>query len=57
MPSWLESLLLTLTFLAGVAAVAVGAGLVYLPAGLIVGGLLAVLCAAGYARAAARAPS
>lgn len=37
-------------FVLGLAAVAVGAGLVYTPAGLIVGGLLLAGCAWLYAR-------
>lgn len=54
MPSWLESSLLTFTFLAGAALVAVGAGLVYTPAGLIVAGLLLVAVAGLVARGSRR---
>lgn len=52
MPSWLESLLLTIIFLAGLAAVAVGVALVFLPAGIVVAGVLAAGCAALTARSA-----
>lgn len=39
----MSELLLDIIYMAGVAAVAVGAGLIYLPAGLIVGGALAIV--------------
>jgi len=56
MPSWLESLLTTAVFLAGLAAVAVGAGLVYLPAGVMLAGVLASVCAYFVARPVRRGP-
>ncbi len=45
-----ESTAVTLAFVGGLGAVAAGVGLVYLPAGLIVGGLLSSACAGMYAK-------
>lgn len=46
----LETILLSVLFLAALAAIAVGAGMIYLPAGLIVGGALALATVGALAR-------
>lgn len=45
-----QDLLLAATFVGGLAAFAIGAALIYLPAGLMVGGATAVTAAVLYAR-------
>jgi uncharacterized membrane protein AbrB (regulator of aidB expression) len=51
----MTSFLYDLIFVLGLAAIAVGAGLVYLPAGLIVGGILAAGSVVAMARGQNRA--
>ncbi len=49
-----EVTMLTTAYVGGVAAVAVGAGLIYPPAGFITGGTLSATSAVLYARGASR---
>lgn len=55
MPAWVQSLLLTAAFFAGLAAIAVGVALVYFPAGLVTAGAILVVAVGAIARADMRA--